>query len=148
MLWKMIYSAKFLASNFYLVLCSRMGDCICFKHQNVLPHPFVLCQRLSFILTLLTLYKQTIFFWQIIFYQTNIKKCQGLIIGLSHRECVDDYTLHVSFAGLTTEDIQQCFWRGNHLNVFVIYNQGCCDQNYFLESNISCLILRSRMYLR
>ena len=34
--------------------------------------------------------------------------------------------IRIYFAGLTTEDIQHRFWRGNHLNVFVTV----CDIQY------------------
>jgi hypothetical protein len=39
---------------------------------------------------------------------------------LPHQGCAADYDLHISFAGLTTEEIQHCFWKGNHLNVFLL----------------------------
>jgi hypothetical protein len=52
-------------------------------------------------------------------YWKTLRKKTMVNNRLPHQGCASDYDLHVSFAGLTTEEIQHCFWKGNHLNVFV-----------------------------
>jgi hypothetical protein len=51
-------------------------------------------------------------------YWTNTKKKAMVNNRLPHQGCAADYDIHISFAGLTTEEIQHCFWRGN-LNVSI-----------------------------